>query len=313
MFDFFGAILRGMRSLIVTVIAAGAGLYQAAPPSTEIFLAPFRLADGKVTLGPAVNISNSPGYDNQPSFTPDGRAVLFTSVRGDRKPDPANSAATGSDVYRYDIASRRLSQLTSTPESEYSPTVTPEGTHISVVRVEADGTQRLWRFAADGSGPELVLARVKPVGYHAWADADTLALFVLGTPSTLQIARVSTGKAEIVASDIGRSLSRIPGRGIAFVQRERQEGVTSLVVMQFETKTGQITPLVRLPSAVREADVAWTPDGTLLLAHDGKLHTWKAGAAELAVGADLAVLGLQNVSRVAVGPRGDMIALVGQL
>ena len=27
--------------------------------------------------GTLVNISNSPGYDNQPSFTPDGKAVIF--------------------------------------------------------------------------------------------------------------------------------------------------------------------------------------------------------------------------------------------
>ena len=42
--------------------------------------------DGKVEIGKPINISNSTGYDNQPSFTPDGATVLFTSVRGDRKP-----------------------------------------------------------------------------------------------------------------------------------------------------------------------------------------------------------------------------------
>ena len=76
------------------------------PPDTEIFLATLSIRDGKVEIGKPINISNSPGYDNQPSFTPDGAAVLFTSVRGGRKPDPANSAATGSDIYRYDIAQR---------------------------------------------------------------------------------------------------------------------------------------------------------------------------------------------------------------
>ena len=37
---------------------------------------------------------------------------------------------------------RRISRVTQTPESEYSPTVMADGAHISVVRVEADGTQR---------------------------------------------------------------------------------------------------------------------------------------------------------------------------
>ena len=86
---------------------AFAGQAAAPPPDTEVFLATLSTRDGKVEIGKPINISNSAGYDNQPSFTPDGAAILFTSVRGDRKPDPANSAATGSDIYRYDIASGR--------------------------------------------------------------------------------------------------------------------------------------------------------------------------------------------------------------
>ena len=150
-------------ALVVSCLA----VLQTAPPDTEIYLASLTTTGDTLTIGTPVNISNSPGYDNQPSFTPDGKSVLFTSVRGTRKPDPANSAATGSEIYRYDIASQRLTQLTDTPESEYSPTVTPDGQHFSTIRVEADGTQRLWRFAIDGKNPELVLADVKPVGYHA--------------------------------------------------------------------------------------------------------------------------------------------------
>ena len=38
------------------------------PPDTEIFLAPLTLRAGAPVVGPPVNITNSPGYDNQPSF-----------------------------------------------------------------------------------------------------------------------------------------------------------------------------------------------------------------------------------------------------
>ena len=97
-----------IRLWILAIAMAG----QAATPphDTEVFLASLSTRDGKVEIGKPVNISNNAGYDNQPSFTPDGAAVLFTSVRGDRKPDPANSAATGSDIYRYDIATGRRSK-----------------------------------------------------------------------------------------------------------------------------------------------------------------------------------------------------------
>src|SRR4029079_16613844 len=87
--------------------------------------------------------------------------------------------------------------------------------------VEADGAQRLWQFTLDGRAPSLVLRDVKPVGYHAWVDATTLVLFVLGPPATLQVADTASGKADIVALDIARSIQRIPSRvAVSFVARE---------------------------------------------------------------------------------------------
>jgi dipeptidyl aminopeptidase/acylaminoacyl peptidase len=277
-----------------------------------VFLAPFSVRDGAVTIGPAVNISNNPGYDNQPAFTPDGAAVLFTSVRGDRKPDAKNTAQTGSDIYRYDIKSGQLSQVTNTAESEYSPTVTPDGRHISVIRVEPDGTQRLWQFTLDGQSPELVLTDIKPVGYHAWAGPNTLALFVLGKPQTLQVADRRTGKADIVAQGIGRSVQRVPRGGISFVLREAtEEGKPPiLTISELDLDSRQTKPLVRAVPGATEADLAWTPDGLLLMAYQGKLFGWRRGEPELKPVADLEALGLRGVTRLTISPKGDRIALV---
>src|SRR5207247_2230099 len=75
--------------------------------------------------------------------------------------------------------------------------------------------------------PRLVRDSINPVGYHAWADGHTLVLFVLGSPSTLQIADASSrgARGEVVARDIGRSLQRIPGRpSVSFVQRDSVGG-----------------------------------------------------------------------------------------
>ncbi len=70
--------------------------------------------------------------------------------------------------------------IASNPESEYSATPLPDGSGLSVIRVEADSTQRLWRFDMDGANGSVVLEDVAPVGYHAWADQRTLVMFVLG-------------------------------------------------------------------------------------------------------------------------------------
>jgi hypothetical protein len=291
-----------------------------APPDTEIYLAPLKIANGTIAIGAPTNISNNPGYDNQPFFTPDGRAVLFTSARG---PAPAPGAAgLQTDIYRYELpakhsealAAGRVLQVTNTPESEYSPTITPAGA-LSVIRVELDGnnTQRLWQFTANGRGPKVILEHVKPVGYHAWADDHTLALFVLGQPATLQVADTRTGTARTIASDIGRSILRIPGGSgeISFVQRERSGDVTRLLIKKLTVSTGAIADLTAALPGGNDADLAWTPDGTLLMARSGALHAWKPGQSGWNEIVSLERLSLAGVSRLAISPKGDFIALVG--
>jgi hypothetical protein len=296
----------------------------AQPSDTEIFLAPLRTRDGHVVVGRPMNISRSPGYDNQPSFTPDGRSILFASARTSASgavPREARGGATANqtDIYRYDIGTRRIARVTATPESEYSPTVMPDGVHISVVRVEADQTQRLWRFTADGRDPAVVLPDVRPVGYHAWVDDRTVALFVLGQPATLQVADTIDGKAEAVASGIGRSLQRAPDGSVSFVRAEpAPKGappvLTAMKLQRRASGTGfETTTLVRALPGTDELYMTWMPDGTLLTVHAKMLFGWRSGDAAWKPLMNLERFGLGTVTRLAVSPNGDWIALVGQL
>jgi hypothetical protein len=298
----FGRFLLALTAMLS--VAQPPAAPAPAPPDTEIMLAP--LASG-ASVGRPVNITNSPGYDNQPAFTPDGASLFFTSIRG---------GGTQTDIYRYDIATGATTQVTHTPESEYSPTVTPDAAHISVIRVEGDGTQRLWRFTLDGRAPELVLAGVKPVGYHAWADDRTLALFVLGSPATLQIADTRTGTADIVVRGINRSIQRIPGGGtISVVQRippDHEGGVPTLKISELDPKSRRVTALVNAVAGAAEADCAWTPDGMLVMAEKDVLYGWRRGQSGWTRLADLAALGLHGVTRIAISPKGDRIAFVTQ-
>ena len=271
----------------------------AAPPATDIYLADLRVASGRISVGVPVNVTARPGYDNQPFFLPDGHAFLYTSIREDSQ----------ADIYRYDIEAQTSIRLTTTRESEYSPTPLPDGSGFSAVRVEADSTQRLWAFDLDGSRPRLVLDSIKPVGYHAWADGHTLVLFVLGSPSTLQIADASSrgARGEVVARDIGRSLQRIPGRpSVSFVQRDSVAGPW---LEELDTRTHRVTKLVKAPPG---ADFfAWTPGGIVLTASGTKLYQWdpRRGSAWDEV-ADFAAAGLSSVTRLAVSPQGDRLAIV---
>ncbi len=283
-----------MLAYLVLVLQAAAP-----PPATDIYLASLRVEDGRVQVGMPVNVTARPGYDNQPFFLPDGRAFLYTSIREDSQ----------ADIYRYDLERATSARLTTTRESEYSPTPLPDGRGFSTVRVEADSTQRLWAFDTDGTEPRLVLDSIRPVGYHAWGDAHTLVLFVLGSPPTLQIAdaRAPGRPGEVVARDIGRSLQRVPGREVvAFLQRDSVAGAW---IKEVDVRTRVVTPLVQ---ALEAADFfTWTPGRIVLMARGTKLYQWNPRrGGEWEEAADFAAAGLTNVSRLAVSPRGDRLAIV---
>jgi dipeptidyl aminopeptidase/acylaminoacyl peptidase len=279
-----------------------------APPDTEIFLVELKPAGGSLAFGQPANITRRAGYDNQPSFTPDGAAVLFTSQREGEQ----------TDIYRHDLKTGAATRLTSTPESEYSPTVMPGGKFFSVVRVEADRTQRLWKFPLAGGEPSLVLAGVKPVGYHLWLNERDLALFVLGDekqsrPVTLQVATLGRRPGEAsevstLATSIGRSLQLVPRTdAFSFVHKLSP---TQWLVKTVDLKAHRTMTLA--PTLPGSEDTAWLPDGTLLMAQGSKLFRLDPAAKEWREAADFAPSGLARITRIAVSPRGDRLALVAQ-
>ena len=273
-----------------TVLQAQAG--------SDIYLARLTGSGAMVRVEAPTTVTERAGYDNQPSFTPTGLALLYTSIRADEQ----------ADTYRYEIGSRTITRVTHTPESEYSPTVMPGGTSFSVVRVEADSTQRLWKFRMDGSAPELVLTDVRPVGYHAWANAYTLGVFVLGNPATLHIADTRTGTSRVVVQGIGRSLHRVPGsEQISFLH---QSGPEPHYIKTIEPATGTI----RLVAPALEGNefYAWLPDGTPIMGVGAKLYAGSAVSTPWTEIADLSRHGIAGISRLAVSPDGVMLAIVAE-
>lgn len=291
--------------LMLAATAVGAQQPAAAPPSTDIYELSFDGTLAGLKSARPQPVATERGYDNQPCYTPEGDAILFTANRDGKQ----------MDIYAFNRQTRAVRAVISTPEGEYSPTITPDGKGISVIRVEADSTQRLWRFDRNGANPTLILHDIKPVGYHAWIDDDQLALFVLGQPATLQHARVSTGKATVVTGNIGRSILRMPkSQTVSFVHRQpgarEGAGAAEVWVKQFDPASGAVTPLVRVVAGTEEPYTAWMPDGTLLMSAATKIYAWRRGDKDWREVYDAAAHKLGILTRLAVAPDGKAIAIV---
>jgi Tol biopolymer transport system component len=273
-----------------------------APLDTDILIAEVTAGtNGLPAIGAPTNLTQRPDYDNQPSFVPDGSGLWYT----------VNSPQEGqADIWRYDFADGRVTRVTqSAPESEYSAAALPDGSGISTIRVEADSMQRLWRFDADGTNGSVLLPALAPVGYHAWVDANTVVMFVLGQPPTLRRGDLRTQRVETIAENIGRSIQRIPNSSdISFVQLDYEGGA---MIMRLPGDGGPPTALVERVGTGQ--DHAWTPSGTLLMADRGIVYAWRPGQATpwTSVGdfSDLHIV----ISRLAVSPDGRQIAMVAEV
>jgi len=286
--------------MIVTLVVAALQAAQTqGPPGTDIWVADLAIRAGQAVLGTPVNVTARAGYDNQPTFLPDGSGLLYTRIGPDGQ----------ADIWRYDFATHTAQAVTTTPESEYSPTLMPRSAGISVVRVELDSTQRLWRLDLDGGHPALLFETIKPVGYHAWASDSALALFVLGTPNALVLARLGSDRADTIARSIGRALQPIPGRrAVSFVQVVDS---TRAWLMELNADSATVRRLILLP---RGAEFhVWTSSGLVLASDGAALYQWDSrGAASWERVADLGALRLKGVTRPAVNTAGDRLALVAR-
>lgn len=262
-------------------------------PDFDIWLAPLEETGEEIRVGAPENVTSRQGYDNQPGFLGDG-TLLYTRQEGER-----------TDIWRYDPVSGESAPVMETdPESEYSATRLPDGNGISVVRVEADSTQRLWRFDLGGGDPSVIFPGVAPVGYHAWADDANAFLFVLGQPATLHHAVVGEEGTTLRAENIGRSIQKVPGRRvISYVQRV---GEDETEIRTWDLDASQSALVVH--GIDGGDDHAWTASGTLLQGSGDRLYAFRPGSegwTEVA-----RAPGGGTISRLAVSPDGTILAIV---
>ena len=265
---------------------------------TDVYLMNLTSAKGKPVLSKPVNISNKPGYDNQPFFHPAKPLLYYTSMMPDSQ----------TDIMVYDLSTGRTTQLTRTPDSEYSPTVLPAQRELScIVQRKATGDQDLVAYSlADPASTRMIFASQKTgkIGYQAWLNDNESVAFVLGEPNSMHYVDLKAGKDSVVAPQIGRSLHKIPGRNaFSFVQQVGDRWL----VRAFDPKTGTVTDITDSHPDSEHYN-AWLPDGTLLESRGTQLWAFSPKTkawTQLTLPADLPA---KKISRLAV--RDGFLAIV---
>ena len=276
----------------------------AGTPNTDIFLSRVTRRDGALIVQPPINLTRRDGYDNQPSFDAQGRVIYYTR----RAPnalmrDSVRDVQT--DIWSYALDGTAHVPVAVTAESEYSAQLTDDAKSITVVRVERDSAQHLWRFplSADGK-PERLVGRVKRVGYYAWVGSQ-VAMFVLGSPATLQLMDTVRGRIDTIAKDIGRGVKRVPGTSrVTFIQKTG----TLWYIDELDPATKVVTRL--LATLPTQEEYAWVDSATIVAGSGATLRTWTRGQPGWTVAVDLAYAALTNISRVTIDPTGNWLAFV---
>jgi len=272
-------------------------------PKTDIWMFNYKFNGKAYTIGEGLDISQNPGYDNQPAFSPGGDYILYSSDRGDGQ----------TDIYKYVIRDKKNEAFEkSSGTSEYSPTFMNGNKYISTVMVEKDSTQRLWKFHKDSKLPSVVLPKTDSIGYHCWLGDETVFLFVLTQPFTLQMAEVRTGQTKTVADSIGRSMHTFrneTGRQILLYTVFDSKG--KLWIRAANMAGIDIPDFKPIPAVEGSQDFSVDKHGNLFMAKGAKIYRWQPGkSSEWTETFDLAFAGLKNITRLTFSPQGGRMAVV---
>jgi hypothetical protein len=268
-----------------------------AQPNTDILLFDLQYKNGKVILSNPLNITNRKGYDNQPYFHPDNPVMYYSSA----------DSSGRTDIMFFDYAKGETGRFTTTPEKEFSPTVTPDKQFISCIIQRDNSAQDLGKYPINGGDAKILISDLI-VGYHAWADPERVLIFVLPQPFTLHLVDLKSGSDIVVADSIGRSLHKIPGKtAISFTQRTSGN---EWLIQQLDLHTLEVSSIIKSLHEI-EHDFTWMPDGTLLMSYESRVffsrpfENQEWNEAEI-----ITPLALNIITRLAVSPDGNKVALV---
>lgn len=220
------------------------------------YMALFRDRPGQVYLfnietGEQEPLGSFRGMTFAPRFSPDGTQVLMSMERGGN-----------SDVFKMDLATRRLTRLTDHPAIDVSPTMSPDGRRIAFTS-DRGGTGQIYVMNADGSNQRRITFGEGRYQTPVWSPRGDLIAFTRQYQGRFYIGVIrpdGTGERLLTESYLDEGPTWAPnGRVLMFYRqtasnRDGSGGDTSLWSVDL---TGQNLRRVRTPGLA--SDPAWSP------------------------------------------------------
>ncbi|WP_420431401.1 hypothetical protein [Hyphobacterium sp.] len=275
--------------------AAAVGL-----PANDIALADIAWTDGLPQLGEFAIVTSAGSYDNQPAFDAAG-GFYFTT----------ESPGANTDIH-YRGPGGEIRPITRTPdESEYSPRPSPNGASVTYIHQPPGQVGgQAWRHQLEGGNAEPIHP-YGPAGYYALSgDQRQLVLFALTDPFTLLWFDIESGEQAEIATGIGRALYTSPDGTAAYFTLPQSDDSWTVNRVDFANRS--VIELFSLPGQAQDYAVFTTPQGETgwFSASDGTLMFRLGDAGEWSAVASLQALGEGEVTRLAVSPNADRLALV---
>lgn len=267
-------------------------------PETDIWLFKIEQKEGKYVYSNPLNVTHRTGYDNQPTFSLDGKSILYVCIDSTKQ----------ADIYQYSISKKTSVNLTWSDVSEYSPTILPNKLGFSCVVVEKDSSQHVELFEANGIHPKICPLYGDSVGYHTWLNADTLLYYKLTEPHSLRVLDIKSNKDVWVCDYPTRAFKQI-GKSSRFIY-----GIKDSVSTQFR----MYNPALRESSLYAtypslNEDFIWHTELGLIKSEDSDLLKYNEQAKTWEVLFSFSNLGIKKITRFVFDAKNKQLAIVSNL
>lgn len=267
-------------------------------PETDIWLFKIDKKENKYIYSNPLNITHRVGYDNQPTFSLDGKSILYVCIDSSKQ----------ADIYQYTISKKQSVNITKSEVSEYSPTILPNGLGFSAVVVEKDSSQRVWKFNLDGTFNSIAHQGTDSVGYHTWLNNDTLMHYKLTNPHSLRVLNLKTNEDAWICDNPCRAFKKI-GNTSQVIYAIKDS--SSVVFRIYNPALRESKIYTTYPSA--NEDFIWHSELGLIKSENADLMRYNEQTKSWEILFSFSNLGIKKITRFVFDSKTKQLAIVNNL